>query len=211
MKDISSGWYIKWKKDTPFNLSDVSFFIVFAQAKVIKYFYLAIILHDGKCLSNQQPHLKEKMMKFNKSLCLVIILIPIYAVNTYSQSAAHLTTFLPDTIGDFVATKAAVKKEKRADINNASVQTRIQRGYHSPEGLMAAIVIMYGHGVPDYIRKVFSKKGTLVSISKFDAIVWPHRKDDPISNSIIVSVKILDNIVVTIIEKLDLKGLSTAR
>jgi hypothetical protein len=161
----------------------------------------------------------------NSSLCLAIILIPIFVVNTFSQSAAHLAAFLPDTLGDFVATKAAVKKEKHENIKDDSVQTRVQRGYSSPKGLMAVIAIMHGHGVPDYIRRVFSKKGTPVSISKFDAIVWPHGKKGQISNSITVSVKILNNMMVTImvlnttnkkyplsiLQKLDLKSLSTAR
>jgi hypothetical protein len=164
-------------------------------------------------------------MKINNSLYLAIILVPFFAINTFSQSAAHLATFLPDTLGDFIAIKAAVKKEKRENIKDDSVQARVQRGYSSPKGLMAVIAILHGHGVPDYIRGVFLKKGTQVSISKFDAIVWPHGKNDQMTNSITVSVKILDNMMVTImvlnttnkkyplsiLQKIDLKSLSTTR
>jgi hypothetical protein len=164
-------------------------------------------------------------MKINNPLCLAIILIPIFAINTFSQSATHLATFLPDTLGDFIATKAAVIKEKHEDMKNDTVYARVQRFYRSPKGLIAVIAIVHGHGVPDNIRRVFSKKGTPVSILKFDAIVWPHKKNDPISNSITVSVKILNNMMVTImvlnttnkkyplsiLHKLDLKSLSTTR
>ena len=164
-------------------------------------------------------------MKINNPLCLAIILIPIFTVNTFSQSAAHLATFLPDTLGDFIAAGVTVKKEKHDDMKNDTVQARVQRRYRSPKGVIAVIAIIHGHGVPDNIRGVFSKKGTLVSILGFDAIVWPQNKNDQILNSITVSVKILDNMMVTImvlnttnrkyplsiLQKLDLKSLSMTR
>jgi hypothetical protein len=164
-------------------------------------------------------------MKINSPLCLAIILIPIFTINTFSQSAAHLATFLPDKLGDFIATKDVVKKEKHNDSKNDSVQARVQRFYRSPKGLIAVIAIAHGHGVPDNIKRVFSKKGTPISILKFDALVWPHKKNGSFSNSVTVSVKILDNMIVTImvlnttdkkyplsiLHKLDLKGLSTTQ
>ncbi len=164
-------------------------------------------------------------MKIHHSFWLAIILIPIFAINTFSQSAAHLATFLPDTLGDFIATGVTVKKEKHVDMKDDTVQARVQRYYSSPKGPIAVIAIIHGQGVPDYIKAVFSKKGTPVSILKFDAIIWPQGKNDEISNSIKVSVKILDNMMVTvmvlnttnnkyplsILQKLDLKRLSTTR
>lgn len=169
--------------------------------------------------------MKEKIMKIHNSLCWAIIFIPIFAISTFSQSGEHLATFLPDTLGDFVAIKPAGKKEKHDETRYDIVQTRVQRSYKSPKGLMAVIAILHGQGIPDYIKAVFSKKGTPISISKYDAIIWPKGKDDPISNSITVSVKILDDMMVTIrvlnttnkkyplsiLQKLDLKNLSTTR
>jgi len=162
-------------------------------------------------------------MRIKNSLCFAIIFIPIFAINTYSQSAVQLATFLPDTLGEFIATKAAVKKEKHGGSKGDSVQVRVQRGYSSPNRPIAIVAIIYGNGVPEIIKGVFSKKGTLISISKFDAIILPHEKNDPISKSVRASVKILNNMIVTImvvnttnkkypisiLQKLDLKGLST--
>ncbi|MGD0338729.1 MAG: hypothetical protein ABSB78_08045 [Bacteroidota bacterium] len=162
-------------------------------------------------------------MKINHPLFLTILLIPLFVTNTFSQSATHLLTFLPDTIGEFVVSKkvADEKEQTKLHINNDTLFARVQRCYDSPKGLRVFLAIIHGSGVSYTIERTFSKDGTAIKILNYDAIVW---QDKNFSNCVGGSVKVRDNMMATaivmgttdkkypksILGKLDLKRLSVA-